>query len=200
MGIHNLFPTPVGIYKLDRDLSNVEKEFLLELEQKDNKGNTTSVNNYVLKDKKLSNLKGFFELSLGKYFMEVFKPSTNVKSYITQSWVNYSKKGQYHHKHQHPNSFISGIFYVEADEKKDKIYFFKNEYKPLKIPTENYNLWNSESWWFEVKTGDLFLFPSCLTHEVETVQTDLRVSLSFNTFLKGSFGKNNELTELVLEK
>lgn len=200
MSIYNLFPTPVGIYKLDRDLSNVEKEFLLELEQKDNKGNTTSVNNYVLKDKKLLNLKGFFELSLDNYFMKVFEPSTNVKSYITQSWVNYSKKGQYHHKHQHPNSFISGIFYVEADEKKDKVYFFKNEYKPLKIPTENYNLWNSESWWFEVKTGDLLLFPSCLTHEVETVQTNLRVSLSFNTFLKGSFGKNNELTELVLEK
>jgi uncharacterized protein (TIGR02466 family) len=200
MGIHNLFPKPVGIYRLDRDLSDVEKEFLLGLEQKGNEGNTTSVNNYVLKDKTLLNLKEFLELSLDKYFMEVYEPSTNVRPYITQSWINYSQKGQYHHQHQHPNSLVSGIFYVKADEKKDKVYFIKSEYQQLKIPTENYNPWNSESWWFEVKTGDLFLFPSSLTHKVTTVETDLRVSLSFNTFLKGSFGKNNELTELVLEK
>ena len=37
---------------------------------------------------------------------------------ITQSWINFTKKGEYHHPHAHPNSLISGVFYVEADKDK----------------------------------------------------------------------------------
>jgi len=114
--------------------------------------------------------------------------------------LNYCKKGEFHHQHKHPNSFISGIFYVKSNANKDKIYFYKNQYQQLSITTKNYNLYNSESWWLEVETGDLILFPSSLEHKVATVETDLRVSLSFNTFLKGTLGSNRELTELVLEK
>jgi len=200
MTIHNLFPTPVQFFKLDRELEENEYSFLLNQKQRENSGNTSSVDNYILQNKKLSNLNRFIELSLNKYFKEIYAPSKNVKPYITQSWVNYCKKGQFHHVHEHPNSFISGIFYIQADANKDKIYFYKNGYRQLSIPTNDFNLYNSTSWWLEVKTGDLILFPSSLTHKVETVETDLRMSLSFNTFLKGTLGVNYDLTELHLEK
>jgi len=43
------------------------------------------------------------------------------------------------------------------------------------------------------------LFPSNLTHMVETVQTeDTRISIAFNTFLEGVVGDNKTLTELLL--
>ena len=46
-------------------------------------------------------------------------------------------------------------------------------------------MWNSESWWFPVKTGDVILFPSSLIHMVETKQgTNTRISLAFNVFIK----------------
>ena len=38
-------------------------------------------------------------------------------------------------------------------------------------PTINktkFNLWNSETWFFPVKTGNLFMFPSSTTHQVQT--------------------------------
>lgn len=200
MTIHNLFPTPVQFFKLDRELEENEYSFLLNQKQRENSGNTSSVDNYILQNKKLSNLNRFIELSLNKYFKEIYAPSKNVKPYITQSWVNYCKKGQFHHVHAHPNSFVSGIFYIQADANKDKIYFFRDGYRQLSIPTNDFNLYNSTSWWLEVKTGDLILFPSSLTHKVETVETDLRMSLSFNTFLKGTLGVNYDLTELHLEK
>jgi len=60
-------------------------------------------------------------------------------------------------------------------------------------------LYNSESWWFEVGTGDLLLFPSSLTHMVETVQEDERISLSFNTFPVGYVGDESSLTALHLK-
>jgi hypothetical protein len=70
----------------------------------------------------------------------------------------------------------------------------------IKLPPQEWNLWNSESWWFEVGTGDLVLFPSSLTHMVETVQgTDTRISLSFNTFPVGNIGEEVSLTGLKLE-
>ena len=200
MTIHNLFPTPVQFFKLNRELKESEYNFLLNQKQRENSGNTSSVDNYILQNKELSNLNSFIELSLNKYFKEIYAPSKNVKPYITQSWVNYCKKGQFHHVHAHPNSFVSGIFYIQADINKDKIYFFRDGYRQLSIPTNDFNLYNSTSWWLEVKTGDLILFPSSLTHKVENVETDLRMSLSFNTFLKGTLGVNYDLTELILEK
>ena len=50
-----------------------------------------------------------------------------------------------------------------------------------------------------VKTGDIVLFPSSLTHMVETKEGDnTRVSLAFNVFIKGTIGNNKQLTELKL--
>ena len=67
------------------------------------------------------------------------------------------------------------------------------------MPIFNVNLWNSQTWFFPVETGDLIMFPSSTTHQVETKQgNNTRISLAFNTFYKGSVGSNFQLTELIL--
>ena len=81
----------------------------------------------------------------------------------------------------------------------DKIKFFNDKYSTIKLEIKDWNMWNSESWWFPVKTGDIILFPSSLTHMVETKQGDnTRISLAFNVFIKGTVGNNKSLTELIL--
>ena len=119
--------------------------------------------------------------------------------YITQSWTNYTRTNQNHHSHQHPNSFISGVLYISADEKFDKITLHRNGYQQIKpVPTE-WNWYNSDSWFYTVKTGMIILFPSNTTHNVETKEGDnKRISLAFNTFFKGTMGENSQLTELIL--
>jgi hypothetical protein len=87
---------------------------------------------------------------------------------------------------------------LKAARTKDKIYFYRDGYQQIKLPTDQWNLHNSESWWFEVGAGDLMLFPSSLTHMVETVQGDERVSLAFNTFPVGYVGEEESLTALHL--
>lgn len=197
--IHNLFPTPVGRYELGRDLTAKELSFLKNQETRSNAGNTTSKDNTILKNKELTKLRDFLETSISEYFKTVYNPKHQVNLKITQSWVNYTENGQYHHKHAHPNSFVSGVFYVQANKEKDKIYFYRDGYQQIKFPPSEWNLWNSESWWFEVGTGDLILFPSSLTHMVETVQHDqTRISLSFNTFPVGQVGDEMDLTGLSL--
>ena len=197
--INNLFPTAVGFYELDKPVTEKELQFIKDLETRTNEGNTTSVDNYLLKSKEMKRISAFIDKSVQDYFQEVYAPKHKVKPYVTQSWANYTNKGQFHHKHAHPNSFISGVFYVAADPAKDRIYFYKDGYQQIKVTTENWNHWNSESWWFEVGTGKVVLFPSNLTHMVETVQTeDTRISIAFNTFLEGVIGDSQKLTELLL--
>jgi uncharacterized protein (TIGR02466 family) len=199
--INGIFPTPVYISKLARKLTNKELSFIDKTKSDCNKneGNITSNNNYILNEKPFSNIKKELDLIVKDYFDKVISPANNITPYITQSWLNYTETNQYHHKHAHPNSLVSGVFYINCHKEHDKIKFFNDNYKRIKLEIKEWNLWNSESWWFPVKTGDIILFPSSLTHMVETKQGDnTRISLAFNVFIKGTVGNNKSLTELIL--
>ena len=199
--INGIFPTPVYISKLDRKLTLKELSFIdkIKLDLHNNEGNKTSNDNYVLNNKSFKNLKEELDLRVQDYFDKVLSITNAVTPYITQSWLNYTETNQYHHKHEHPNSLVSGVFYVNCHEEFDKIKFFNHTYKAIKPEVKDWNLYNSESWWFTVKTGDIILFPSSLTHMVETKQGDnTRISLAFNVFIKGTIGSNKLLTELIL--
>lgn len=199
MSILSLFPKAVGSYSLGRDLDESEIEFIKGQPTRSNMGNTTSVDNYILGEKELADINRFIEASVAEYFQTVYAPKGDVKLRVTQSWCNYTEPGQWHHKHAHPNSFISGVFYPQANRETDKIYFYRDGYEQIKLPTENWNTWNSDSWWLEAEQGGLYIFPSGLTHMVETVKgTQTRISLSFNTFPVGMIGDEASLTGLKL--
>lgn len=196
---YNLFPTAVAKFELGRDYTAEELAFVDAQPIHSNMGNTTSNDRYVLRHDTMASLKDFVSACVAEYLKTIYAPKNDVLLRLTQSWLNYTKPGQYHHKHSHPNSFVSGVLYLKAARERDKIYFYKDGYQQLKIPTNNYNPHNSDSWWFEVGAGDLMLFPSSLTHMVETVQGDERVSLAFNTFPVGYVGEEESLTALHLE-
>jgi len=199
--INGIFPTPIYISKLNRELTNKELSFIdkSKLDVYKNEGNTTSNDNYILNHKAFKQLKEELDLRIQDYFEKVISPANKITPYITQSWLNYTETNQYHHKHEHPNSLVSGVYYINSDEQNDKIKFFNDAYKTFKPEIKEYNIWNSQSWWFSVKTGDVILFPSSLTHMVETKQGDnTRISLAFNVFIKGTVGNNKNLTELIL--
>jgi uncharacterized protein (TIGR02466 family) len=196
--MENLFPIPIGFFKYDGE---VDKDFLVNQPQRPNDGNTSSEDKYLLKHKKLLSLRQFIEKSLHEYFMATYCPKNDTRLKITQSWLNWTKPNQYHHKHAHPNSLISGCYYVNAHKDSDKIFFYREGYQQIKFPPAEWNAYNSESWWYPVGTGDLVLFPSSLTHMVQPVEgEDTRISLAFNTFPIGVIGDENELTALQLEK
>ena len=53
MNIHNLFPLPIGFFRLGRDLTKTELDFVLGQERYANQGNTTSADRKVLRHKEL---------------------------------------------------------------------------------------------------------------------------------------------------
>lgn len=198
MKIENLFPIPIGFFNYT---DKIDKDFLLRQPQRSNVGNTSSEDKYILKHKELFDLRQFIEKSLHEYFMATYNPKNDVYLKITQSWLNWTKPGEHHHKHAHPNSLISGCFYVNAHKESDKIYFYRDGYQRIKFPPIEWNAYNSDSWWFSVGSGDLIFFPSSLTHMVEPVEgDDTRISLAFNTFPIGGIGEEDDLTALYINK
>ena len=202
--IHSIFPTPIYTTKMDRGFTKQELNFVKEQKKHctNNQGNINTKDNYVLNRKEFKNIKKFLDKHCKEYLNTVICPKNNIELYITQSWLNYTESNQYHHKHEHPNSVVSGVLYFDSDVKNDKILFSHSRgYQQIspEIDKEKFNLWNSGTWFFSVETGNLFMFPSSTTHQVETKKgNNTRISLAFNTFYKGSVGSNTELTELIL--
>jgi len=91
------------------------------------------------------------------------------------------------------------VLYIKANAKNDSIQFYNERRDQIEIHTEKLNIFNTKAANFIVKTGLLILFPSWLDHAVNVKNGDnTRVSLAFNTFIRGEFGHRRSLTELKL--
>ena len=201
--INHIFPTPVYITEIDREFTKQELNFVKEQKKhcSKNAGNINTKDNYILNRKEFKNIKKFLNKHCKNYLDTVICPKNNLELYITQSWLNYTEADQYHHKHEHPNSVISGVLYFDSDIKNDKILFSKSTEQQIKpiIDNTKFNLSNSETWFFPVETGRLIMFPSSTIHSVEIKKgKNTRISLAFNTFYKGTIGSNSTLSELIL--
>ena len=122
--------------------------------------------------------------------------------YITQSWANKSKSEQFHPRHRHPNSIISGVLFLNQDEEDElpPIRFHRTiDMFPLEFAFDELNEFNAGSRWFKPVQGRLILFPSLLDHDVETNKSSKeRTTLSFNTFVRGVIGNTSQLSEVEL--
>jgi len=133
--------------KYVRNVANIEA----------NIGNAKTKYMSVLSEPDLIDIKSFCLNSLYKY-----TNSTDID--ITESWLNFSMPGEYLYSINYPNSFISGIFYVNARIALHNIIFSEID--------ETIN----------AGKGDLLLFPSnLLHHEPKNIGNDLKISLAFNT-------------------
>jgi len=199
MNIIDIFPTAIGKYKLDRTLTQEEKNYLINLDVKQNKENSVSVNSYILEDEKMQNLKEWINLKLIEYYNSIYEPKYYSSVYITQSWVNYASKGESHHKHSHKNSFLSAVFYIKSNPEYGRIVFHKSDFREIDIEFEYPNKYNGDSYSLSVGSLDLVIFPSNLMHSVELLTTDeTRISLALNTFIKGEFGETDRLSKLKI--
>ena len=202
MIVHQLFPTPVYSSKLDRVLTKKELKTISQYKKElvPNAGYMSSSENYVLKNTALNNLKKDLHTKVIDYFSEVVCPNDSIIPYITQSWINYTEANQFHHRHNHPNSYVSGVFYINTDKEVDKIRFFKDDFKRIELECKKFNEFNATSWSCPVETGDIVLFPSTLNHGVDRKKgTNTRISLSFNVFIKGKIGNKSSLTEVIIK-
>ena len=196
--IMDLFPTPLYINNINAPLINQQKDYLLNLPKILNMGNLRSESGYIFEYPLFTELKKTINDNIKEYVNIVY-PNSNLDVYITQSWANYTEPNEYHHRHSHPNSFISGVFYVNAIKNEDMIKFYKDLPFIYQINHNQSNNYNSSDVAILVETGDLVLFPSNFQHNVPpTTSKETRISISFNTFIRGNLGDEDSSTALYL--
>ena len=204
MIVHPLFPEPVYFSSLGRALTKPELKLINKCKNEtcENTGNSSSANTYVLEHKLFKNLKKDLYEKVIDYFNKVVCSDSATTPFFTQSWLTYSGPHDFHHRHTHPNSYVSGVFYIQADRKIDYLNFYKAE-PIIDLNFIQNNPFNSTVWRYAVNTGDVVLFPSYLHHGVEKVDkadnAATRISLSFNLFLRGSLGSSHRGTETILK-
>lgn len=205
--IYDLHPTP--LYKVNykkytgKQIPDDVINYSMNCDYGPNTGNQNSVNTNVLSEEIFSDVLKFIGEQVYHFAHNIYMyDESKIQFYITQSWLNMTKKDEFHHVHNHSNSIISGVFYIKV-ENTDGINFLdktSNVFgtsKTISLPRkETQSPYNTEMFSLGVEEGDLLLFDSKIPHGVEKLKTELRISLSFNTFVKGQFGTEDTLTLL----
>mgnify|MGYP003634418565 FL=1 len=192
-----LFPQIVSMYRIERKFNSKELKIIKKYSEDcyKNDGNTTSKNSFILN--LFKNLKKELLKRIEFHCYEILKIDKKTKLYITQSWLNYTQQNQFHHMHSHPNSYLSGVYYISAEN--DSISFWDLGYKQIDPVFNTPTRYNSGQWEQTTNTYDLFLFKSGLKHSVDFKKsTATRISLAFNVFFKGEIGRARNLTYLKI--
>lgn len=190
----SMFPTCLLTSNIGRAFTQEEMWCILDYKStvRANTGNITTKDVLVLEHPKLAGIKADIQKALQDYLIQVYNPINpdKIKLVITQSWLNYTDKSQYHHKHNHHNSIVSGCLYINAKKEYDSIMFTKRATgEPWQLQALEQNYFNCNEFTVPVGTGDIVLFPSNLIHSVpKTDHEHTRVSLAFNSFWEGELG------------
>lgn len=194
----SLFPTCVGVFDLEGGFTTEEISYLNSLDLRNNTFNQTSVDSYIFRDPSMSRIVDFAQNGLDQYMEEVLCVPTTCGVKITQSWFNVTGQYESHHQHSHPNSYLSGVIYLECNEA-DQIKFCRPGSPEMVVESTEFNEFNSSTWWLPAISARMYVFRSNLPHYVEHRKSDgVRSSIAFNSFFTGVAGEHHDLTELRL--
>jgi uncharacterized protein (TIGR02466 family) len=190
MILHNLFIQPVACFKLKQNLKELYN-FSTSLKNsriRTNVGGFQSNDLDFLNEKKLQPFIKDLIKNANK-FCKLFSFKSNLNPYIDNLWININGHKDFNQPHIHPNSIISGAYYINVPENSGNIVFHNNAFDlmyPLSyVKIDLFNEYNSSNWWIKPENNLLILFPSWLKHHVEpNLSNKKRISISFNILLK----------------
>ena len=106
---------------------------------------------------------------------------------VTGCWANIKPKGAGHVPHNHPNNYLSGVYYDRLPSHGGRIP--RDQPYLISPSTTGNNEYNSRIAHLPIREGGLILFPAWLVHSVENNPEDMdRISISFNIMFK-QFGE-----------
>lgn len=106
---------------------------------------------------------------------------------LSTSWITVQRPGSILKSHTHPLSILSGVMYINVDEKSSAIKFSNpNPYIDTMVVKE-FTKFTYEMFWIKPEIGDLLIFPSWMKHgsvdrtSIDVNQSEQRIIISFNT-------------------
>ena len=126
---------------------------------------------------------------LGKSVFTTLKQTLQVN---VSYWIMINSPNTYNCSHTHPNSHLSGVFWIQASEKSGDLKFINpsnfeayvelhSYVEPFKLDTNAY-----EAYKYNPTEGKMVTFSSHVIHEVENNESNEdRIAVSYNITLSG---------------
>lgn len=193
MKYESWFSTPVGVDFIKEIDTERLKQYCLDLKNKDS-GRTISNAGGWQSENLSFDIPEIQELLQALWIRLIqmkddlgIKDSVNLT--IQNIWININDRGNFNRPHAHPQSVISGVYYVDADPVISGDIVFASP-----IITHGYH-WDkkwfkdgvsetisSASCYYKPETNKVILFPGWVWHYVEPSNSDKqRISIAFNT-------------------
>jgi len=186
-----VFKFPIYSFTCDEKITNEVLSEVEKLDYRANVSNQVSIGDFYHKE-----LICWFDQCLNE-IKTANQIDSNIDFPITGCWANKTAKLMKHHAHSHPNSFLSGIFYLTENTGSETVFVLEN------FLNKHYSGFNIGP---EVITGSvaptkgtLIVFPSYLTHSVNVLKSnEFRYTIAFNAFIQGTLSTKNT-TQLTLK-
>ena len=158
-----------------------------------------SDDSHVLQNKELKNIE--------KILLDCFKDYVNdilqIKNqfYMCNSWSTLQKKGDFHSSHIHPNHIFSAVYYAKTPKSSLTFYLERSKIQEnfhFSYDIKKYNIYNSTSWFVEVNSGDVIIFPGHLKHESSVCKGNERIIVGSSFFIKGKLGSTDTYNDINL--
>ena len=207
LDIQRLFPTSIFVFDdvLEEEYIDSMKEDIIysgKLNTENRKFNWQSQNSNKLYELPKYKELGRKALSNSKIYLEKLEYIVEDIN-LTGMWSNILKNGEAHPPHTHSNNFISGVFYVQAENEPNTpaINFLdpRGQTSILAPNVKQYTIYNSTRYFFPAIVNRMILFPSWLQHFVPVNYSKVdRISIAFNLMLKGRVGEPKDFQSAEL--
>ncbi|MAZ35130.1 MAG: hypothetical protein CMO06_18485 [Thalassospira sp.] len=187
--IIDIFKTPIYNIKKNLDVNYYTKK-ALEFEKKYESRKKDNIRGYqspdLIEKEDVFQKKFFKDITedLLKYY-SLFNINKNIQ--MNELWLNVNRRHAINKAHDHPFSFMSGVFFIKGPEKSGDLVLHNDHNKILYTQNfhsqyiKKWNSYNSVTYRIEPEENVLILFPSSVWHDVEpNLSDETRISLSFN--------------------
>jgi len=102
---------------------------------------------------------------------------------ITGCWANMNPPNAAHGTHNHPNNFLSGVYYAQTNKGSETVNFHdpRPQTEIIRPAVTALTAENTDQVVVQVRNGTVLIFPSWLKHSVDANESDkTRISISFN--------------------
>jgi len=198
------FPTVIWNDHL-KDVNNIElKDYVEKLAEEDKEGKVASnyggwqSKSFEILDQKPIAIERFMH-SLQRCINECTKMAGMPDLIISDYWWNINYHKDYNQPHNHRDSMLSGVYYIDVPEDSDsKIHFDREDeaqyYLPRLMPQRNQITAVRAT--YTPLNNNVLIFPSWVIHYVDGNKSQKpRISMSFNTSIAATEA-NNELAKM----
>ena len=192
--LHEIFSVP--LYETNFPVSQTDLDFVKSQEYERYAYSYMSEGNgNVLAHDEMKKVRDFITTQVEYYFYNICGMDYDVKPELTSSWANIHIKNDWTMRHSHPNSIISGVWYLSTSDATGSLLvhrengLFGNQ---IDFNRRENNYLNSEPLYFRPEVGTIYLFPSTLKHSVDAnLDSNERISVAFNYMMRGVVNSYN---------